>query len=172
LRRSTPKLLVSASGVYVLFLILLRSLVPEAITSSITLLALPLIILAMILVSDLSRRATTPSKTPAQTRVRRFRARDVRYLSRQVEIAPKASQAYFQSILLNRLRDILVEKVSLETGMEKEKVKQELSDAVQGPALIRDRRLYTLLYSQTTPGDATRIKMLREAIDRIEDWKA
>ncbi len=172
MRRSTVKLLVSASGVYVLFLIFLRSLFPETLTPSITLLALPLIILAMILVSDLSHRATTPSKTPAETRVRRFQARDVQYLSRQVEVAPKASQAYFQTILLNRLRDILAEKVSLETGIEKENVKQELADAVKGPALVGNGPLYRLLYSSTPSKGATRVKMLREAIDGIEAWKA
>jgi hypothetical protein len=172
LRRSTLKLLVLSSGVYVLFLVFLRSLVPETLTPSITLLALPLIILVLILVSDLSYRATAPSETPARTRLRRFQARDVQYLSRQVEVASSGSQAYFESILLNRLRDILAEKVSLETGIEKENVKQELADAVKGPALVGNEQLYRLLYTSTPPKGATRVKMLREAIDRIEAWKA
>lgn len=172
MRRSTLKLLVLASGVYVLFLAFLRSLVPEALTTSATLLALPLIILALILVSDLSYRSTAPSKTPALTRLRRFQAWDVRYLSRQVEVASIASQAYFESILLNRLRDILAEKVSLETGIEKENVNQELADGVKGPALVRNESLYRLLYSSTTPKGKMRVKMLREAIDGIEAWKA
>ena len=172
MRRSTLKLLVIASGIYVLFLIFLRSLVPETLTPSITLLALPLVILVLILVSDLSYRATAPSKTPARTRLRRFQARDVQYLSRQVEVASTGSQAYFESILLNRLRDILAEKVSLETGIDKDNVKQELADAVKGPARVRDGSLYRLLYSSTPPKGATRVKMLREAIDGIEAWKA
>ena len=172
MRRSTLKLLVIASGIYILFLIFLRSLVPETLTPSITLLALPLVILVLILVSDLSYRATTPSKTPTRTRLRRFQARDVQYLSRQIVVASTGSQAYFESILLNRLRDILAEKVSLETGIEKEKVKQELADAVKGPALVRDEPLYRLLYSSTPPKGAARVKMLREAIDGIEAWKA
>jgi hypothetical protein len=82
------------------------------------------------------------------------------------------SHAYFESILLNRLRDILVEKISLETGIEKEKVRRQLADRVMGPALVRDRPLYRLLYSSTPPVGATRVKMLREAIDGIEAWKA
>jgi len=172
LRRSTLKLLVIASGVYVLFLVLLRSFIPQTLTPSITLLAVPLIILALILVSDLSYRATAPSKTPVQRRLRRFQARDVQYLSRQVEVASSGSQAYFESILLSRLRDILVEKVSLETGIEKENVKQQLADAVQGPALVGNGPLYRLLYSSTPPKGTTRVKMLREAIDGIEAWKA
>jgi hypothetical protein len=172
LRRSTLKLLVLASGVYVLFLVFLRSLVPETITPSVTLLALPLIILVLILVSDLSYRATAPSKTPVRTRVRRFQARDVQYLSRQVAVASSGSQAYFESILLNRLRGILAEKVSLETGIEIEHVKQELADAVKGPALVGNGPLYRLLYSSAPPKGATRVKVLREAIDGIEAWKA
>ena len=96
----------------------------------------------------------------------------MQYLSRQVEVASSGSQAYFESILLNRLRDILAERISLETGIERENVKQEVADAVKGPALVGNRRLYRLLYSSTPSKGATRVKMLREAIDGIEAWKA
>ena len=82
------------------------------------------------------------------------------------------SQAYFESILLSRLRDIFAEKVSLETGIEKENVKRELADAVRGPALVGNEPLYRLLYSSTPSKRATRVRMLREAIDGIEAWKA
>ena len=107
-----------------------------------------------------------------RTRIRRFQARDVQYLSRQVEVASVGSQEYFESILLDRLRDIFAEKVSLETGLVKESVKQELASTVKGPALVRDKTLYTLLYSSTPPKGAIRVKMLREAIDGIEAWNA
>ena len=172
MKRSTLKLLGVASGIYVLFLIFLRSLVPETLTPSLTLLALPLVILVLILVSDLSYRATAPSKTLVRPKIRRFQARDVQYLSRQVDVASTGSQAYFESILLNRLRDILAEKVSLETGIEIGNVKQELADPVKAPALVRDEPLYRLLYSSTPSKGAARVKMLREAVDRIEAWKA
>jgi hypothetical protein len=172
LRRSTLRLLALASGVYVLFLVFLRSLIPETLTPTVTLLALPLVVLVLILVSDLSYRATNPSKTLGRTKIRRFQARDVQYLARQVAVASTGSQAYFESILLDRLRDILAEKVSLETGIEKEQARHELVDPVRGPALVRDESLYRLLYSSTSPKGATRIKMLREAVDRIEAWKA
>ncbi len=171
MRRTTLRLLIIASGVYVLFLIFLRSLIPETLTPSVTLLVLPLIMLLLILVSDLSLRATTPSKTPVRMRVRRFEARDVQYLTRQVEVASKGSPAYFDTILLSRLRDVLVEKVSLETGIEKENVKRELADSTKGPKLVGNVPLYRLLYSSTAPKGAMRIKMLRETIDGIEAWK-
>ena len=172
MRRSTLQLLLLASGLYVLFLVFLRSLIPETLTPTVTLLALPLVLLALILASDLSYRATAPSKITARPRIRRFQARDVQYLSRQVAVASKGSQGYFESTLVNRLRDILAEKVSLETGIAKERVKHELADPAKGRALVRDEPLYRLLYSSTTPKGAARIKMLREAVDRIEAWKA
>ena len=172
MRLRTLRLLTIVSGIYIFFLILLRSLIPEKLTSSITLLGLPLVILALILVSDLSYRATTPSKTISKKEPTRFQARDVQYLSRQVQVASEASQAYFESVLLSRLRDILVDKVSLETGMEKEKVKRELADRSQGPSLTRDQRLYMLLYSSIPSKGATRIKMIHEALDLIEALKA
>jgi len=172
LKRSTVKLLIPASAVYVLFLIFLRSLVPEKQTPPITLIVLPLILLVVVLVSDLSYRATAPSRMQQRTRIRRFQVRDVQYLSRQVEVASVGSQEYFESILLDRLRDIFAEKVSLEAGLEKESVKQELASTVKGPALVKDKTLYTLLYSSTPPKGAIRVKMLREAIDGIEAWNA
>jgi len=172
LRRSTLKFLVPASAVYVLFVIFLRSLIPETQTPPVTLVALPLILLVVLLVSDLSYRATAPSRTQPRARIRRFQARDVQYLSRQVEVASVGSKEYFESTLLNRLRDIFAEKISLETGLEKESVKQELASAVKGAALVRDETLYALLYSSTLPKGAIRVKMLREAIDGIEAWKA
>jgi hypothetical protein len=172
LRRSVLRLLVPASAVYIFFLFFLRSVIPEKLAPSIALLALPLIILALILVGDLSYRSTAPSKTPRRVRIQRFQAGDVQYLSRQVEVARVGSQAYFESILLSRLRSILVEKISLETGIEKANVRRQLTDRVMGPALVRDRSLYRLLYNSTPAVGESRVKMLREVIDGIEAWKA
>jgi hypothetical protein len=161
-----------ASAVYLFLLILLRSVIPEALTSTVTLLAFPLILLAMILAVDLSDRATLPSETFADQRARILRARDVRFLTRQVGVAAKASPAYFENILRGRLRDLLAEKVSLETGLEKDVVKRTLADERLGPRLLRDPRTYALLYYAPPPRAEERVRMLREIIDRIEAWKA
>ena len=171
MRRSYLKRLILASGVYIFFLIFLRSLVPEELTPSISLLAIPLVILALFLARDLFYRSAGPSETPTQTGPRRFRARDVQLLTRQVEVASSASQGFFETILLARLRDLFAEKVGLEMGVEKEKVKRQLGDGRLGPALVRDQGLYRLLYSSPPRRAAARIKMLREAIDGIEAWK-
>ena len=161
-----------ASAVYLFLLLILRIVVPEALTSTVTLLALPLVLFAMILAVDLADRATFPSETLSQEDPRVLRARDVQSLTRQVGVAAKASPAYFENILRGRLRDLLVEKVSLETGMEKEEVKRALLDDKLGPRLLRDPRTYALLYYAPPPTAEQRLQMLREIIDRIEGWKA
>lgn len=172
MKRRTLRLLVFASAVYVLLLVLLRSLVPEALTSTVTLLALPLVLLALIIAVDLSDRATIPSETVAREDPRSLRARDVQFLTRQVEVAAKASPAYFETILRGRLRDLLVEKVSLETGLGNEYVKRTLADRDLGPRLLKDPEIYKLLYYSPPRGGEARLQLLRQIIDRIEGWKA
>jgi hypothetical protein len=170
LKRSTLKLLVPASAVYVFFLIFLRSIIPEKLTPSITLLALPLIILALILLSDLSYRAVVPASNPIRAKPRQVRARDVHFLSKQVEVASRSSGEFFET-LLSRLRGLMVEKVSLETGMDREKVKRDLQNSTLGPALIGSK-LHRLLYASLPPRGTARVKMLQETVDEIEDWNA
>ena len=172
MKRRTVKLLALASAVYVLLLVLLRSIVPEALTSTVTLLALPLVLLALILAVDLSDRATIPSGTMTREDPRRLRARDVLYLTRQVEVAAKASSAYFENILRGRLRDLLVEKVSLETGIQSESVKHALADHDLGPQLLKDLEFYKLLYYPPPREARARLQMLQEIVNRIESWKA
>ena len=164
--------MVIASAVYLFLLLLLRSVIPEALTSTVTLLALSLVFLAMILAVDLSDRATVPSETIAEENPRILRARDVQSLTRQVGVAAKASPAYFENILRGRLRDLLAEKVSLEIGIEKDEVKRALADDKRGPRLLEDPRTYALLYYTPPPRADQRLQMLREIIDRIEGWKA
>jgi hypothetical protein len=172
LKPSTLRLLVVVSGIYVLLLVLFRSFIPETLSPTVSLLALPLVLLALVLAVDLSDRATVPSGTRARDSPRRLRARDVQFLTKQVEVAAKASPAYFETILRSRLRELLVEKVSLETGMEKESVKRALADGSIGPQLLRDPETYKLLYYSPPRRAEARLQLLREIIDRIEGWKA
>lgn len=172
MKPSTLKLLVIVSGIYLLLLVLFRSIIPETLTPTVTLLAIPLVLLALVLAFDLSDRATLPSRTKAREAPRRLRARDVQFLTRQVEVAAKASPAYFDTILRGRLRDLLAEKVSLENGMEKESVKRTMADANMGPRLLKDLETYKLLYYSPPRGAEARLQLLRQIIDRIEGWKA
>jgi hypothetical protein len=136
------------------------------------LLAFPLVVLAILLVLDLSGRATYPSDVRVKENPRRLRARDLRYLTRQVEVAAKASPAYFETILRSRLRDLLAEKVSLETGMEKELVKRALADDQLGPQLLKDQETHALLYYPPPRNAEARLETLRRIIDKIERWNA
>jgi hypothetical protein len=172
LKQSTLKFLLVVSGIYVLVLVLLRSVTPEALSPTVSLLGLPLILLALAVAVDLFDRSTRPARTKVREAPRRLRARDVQFLTRQVEVAAKASPGYFDTILRGRLRDLLTEKVSLETGMEKESVKHALADTSIGPRLLRDSELYKLLYYSPPRGAEARLHLLREIIDRIEGWKA
>ena len=172
MKRKTLRLLIIASGIYLSLVLVLRSLIPEALTPTGSLLAFPLFVLAILLVVDLSSRATPTSEINARKTARRMRARDLQYLTRQVEVAAKASPAYFESILLNQLRDLLAEKVSLEIGMEKESLKRILADERLGPRLLRDQEIYALLYYPPPSSPKARLETLRQAIERIERWGA
>jgi len=171
LKRSTLTLLAIASGFYLLLLIVLRSLIPETLAPTLPLLALPLVVLALILTLNLSDRSTAPFELKARETPRRMRAMDMQSLTRQVEVAGRSSPGYFDTVLRNRLRDLLIEKVSLETGMERESVRRTLADERQGPLLLGDFALYRLLYYPPARKSEARLQMLRETIDRIESWK-
>jgi len=172
LKRRTLRLLALASALYAAFLLFLRSILPENVAPSIPLLAAPLILLALILSSDLSYHATTPSPKPVTTAMQRIPARDVQFLTEQVAVGATASASYFDSIVLGRVRDMLDEKVSLETGLEKKMVKKMLASGVEGMKLLRDQELYRLLYGKLPSKGNARRKMLVETIERIEAWKA
>ena len=170
MKRNTLELLIIATSVYLVFLVLLRGLISDPTIPSVTILSLPVLVFVLIIVSDLSYRSTVPSKTRAPQRLRRFQARDLQYLSRQIEVASGGSQAYFESILLGRLRDVLIEKINLETGIEKEKLKKDLYDPIIGREVAGDP-LYMLLYTPLKSKGASRVKALRSIVDGIEAWK-
>ena len=172
MKQSTLRLLALVSGIYIALLLLFRSFVPETVSPTVTLLALPLILIAIVLTLDLSDRATLPSHTQSSKTAKRLRARDVRFLTKQVEVAARASPTYFETILRHRLREALAEKVSLETGLDKESVRRSLADPDAGPRLLKDPETYKLLYYTPPHGTQNRLQLLRQSIERIEAWKA
>ncbi len=172
MKRSTLTLLILASAFYFFLLTIFRNLISESIVPTISLLAVPLVVLAAILTLDLHNRSIGPTEIQSRVDSKVIRARDVQFLTQQLKVAGKASPAYFETILRTRLRDLLAEKVSLETGMEKEDVKRSLTDRRLGPALLKDSRTYELLYYPPPLGSGSRLQMLREIIDRIEAWRA
>ena len=171
MKRSTLKLLAFISAAYIGFLVIIRGFFSSEFTPSIAFLVVPLIPLILILFSDLASRATASSEIPSSKPSGRLSGREVQFLTRHVQVATRASTSYFDSLLLNRLRELLVERMSLEAGMEPEKVRETLADRKSGPLLLRDAALYGLLYDVPRAKGEMRVKMLREAIMRIEAWK-
>ena len=172
MKRSTLTFLVVASGFYLLLIALVRGLLPDSVISTLPLLALPLVLLALILTINLSDRSIAPLDPTPRESSRRLRERDIKSLTRQVTVAANSSPAYFETILRSRLRDLLAEKVSLETGIPKDSVVKILADEIRGPQLLKDSKTYALLYYPPPRSPGSRLEMLREIIDRIEGWTA
>lgn len=102
----------------------------------------------------------------------RIPARDVQFLTQQVEVGAGSSTGYFENIVLSRVRGLLDEKVSLETGLDRKRVKEILANEREGIRLLSDKELYNLLYVLRPSSGKARLKLLKETIDRIEAWKA
>ena len=127
--------------------------------------------MVLVLVSDLTGRATVPTETPVKTVRGRTLSRRVQELARQIEVGATSSRSYYDSILLARLQALLVEKVSLETGTDKKRVQEILKNKTLGPGLLRSQELYRLLYSGAPARGPGRVKLLEEAVAEIEAWK-
>jgi hypothetical protein len=172
LKRSTISLVIIGAGFYYAVVILVRGYLPSDYTPPPYFLVAPLAALVLVLVADLASRATIPSESPVRRVQRRLLSREVRFLTDQIETATHASPEYFDKVLRGRLRGILSEKVSLETGMDRERVRIILGNPVLGPSLLRDRQLYDLLYSRAFARRPDRVKMLGETVARVEAWRA
>ena len=92
-------------------------------------------------------------------------------MTRQIEVGAKSSKSYYDGLLLARLQEVLVDKVSLETGLEKKRVQEILKNSSLGPGLLRDQELYRLLYSGAPGRGPGRVRMLEQAVAAIEAWK-
>jgi len=171
LKRSSVILLVEISAVYFLVLVVARSFLPNTSDVPLYFLALPMVLVVLGLVVDLSGRTTKATITELKRQPRRKVGREVGRLTRQVEVGTLASPEYYQKVILGRLRDVLVERVSLETGIEKEKARDILINGYLGPEFLHDSELYRLLYSGTATAGLRRIADLEKALALIEAWK-
>jgi hypothetical protein len=95
----------------------------------------------------------------------------VAQLTRLIEVGTWASPDYFENVLMTRLRDLLVEKARLETGLGREKVLEILENPRLGPRFLANDLLYRLLYSPGPAKGTARIEMLEEAVALVEAWK-
>ncbi len=171
MKRATLTLVVGASALYYAILFLMGALFSPDFKPPLYFLAAPLLVLVLILVSDLSNRATVPTEfRPRTQRPRRF-SRQVQELAQQIQVGTNSSPAYFEKSVMSRLREVLVEKVAVETGMDMKTVRETLANPGLGPGLLRDERLRALLYSPPTVKGPARVRMLEEAIALVESWK-
>lgn len=172
MNRQTIKFLFWVVIVYLAILLVTRGIVPDNSTPTISITAVPLIIMAIVLIRDLTRRAVQPEDSrkivPSQTRT----GNDLKFLTRQIEATFGASESYFVDIVMTRLKELLVTKASLETGVQIDSVRRILSDSIHGPEFLGNRVLYKLLYSEAPRIGKSRIYMIQKTVELIENWKA
>ncbi len=70
-----------------------------------------------------------------------------------------------------RLKELLIAKIALETGIESETVRRLLSDPEQAPRVLEDKSLYSMLYGPIPQAGLSRMNMIGETLDLIGAWK-
>ncbi|HZY94589.1 MAG TPA: hypothetical protein VFE98_06985 [Candidatus Bathyarchaeia archaeon] len=176
MKRNTLRFLIWIAVVYVAILLVAKEFLAADSTPGVSLAAIPLVIIAIVIVRDLTSRSSKASKAPSVRLASVKKGEQLRFLSRQIEVTAQASASYFNDVVGARLRGILVDKVSVETGIDKARVRGLLSSEASGPGLLRDQRLYSLLYGSgllySLPRTGkNKIRMVREAVMLIEAWK-
>lgn len=172
MNKNAIRLLAWTAVAYVIMLVLIRGSIPDNTIPTITLTGIPLIVIIVIIGQDLLRRSTRPTKTPKVSQRERLVGRPVQLLSGQIRVAETASDSYFEGVIRARLKELMITKASLETGLEYEQVRRILADPSSGPRLIADTHLYGLLYSPTPRKGPARLKTIQEAVALIGAWKS
>jgi len=70
------------------------------------------------------------------------------------------------------MRELMVEKASIETGVSVEDVRKVLANPKLARGFLRDDALYNLLYTRNISRGKDRRDMLAKLTDLIEEWKA
>lgn len=171
MKRSTIKLLFWAAVAYGLLLVVARGIFPSDSTPAISLTGIPLVVTVVIILRDLIRRSTTPTEVRAIALRDGFKGSPVEFLSGQIRVAANASNSYFEDVVRSRLRELLVTKAALETRRETDTVRLLLLDSHEGPKLLREDRLYQMLYGPVPEKGLARMRMIEDAVTLIEAWK-
>lgn len=157
---------------YAVLLVLVDGLFPSEATSALPVTAIPLMVITVIIVRDLTKRSTEPivRQTPVERST--MKGNPVQFFSGQIKVATNASESYFEDVIRSRLKELLVTKVSVETGLEPENVRQLLAHPKTGLHLLNDDALYAILYGPIPETSIRRIEMISDAIDLIGVWKS
>src|SRR5881296_3416195 len=171
--RKSLRLILLASIAYAAAVYLTRGFLPNSIPTTLTFLVFPLALLAVMLYLDLHLRARVPSPTllPGKQSTRSL-GHEVQLLTKRIEVATNSSADYYERIVLGRMKELMVEKASIETGVAVDDVRKILSDPRLARGFLRNDALYNLLYTRSISRGKDRRNMLARLTDLIEDWKA
>jgi hypothetical protein len=167
----SAKLLFWSAVAYAILLVLARGIFPSTAIPTVSLVGIPLIVIAVIISRDLARRATNPTAIRTTASLTGFKENPVGFMSGQIRVAASASNSYFDSVVRSRLKELLITKIGLETGLEKDTIRRALSDLKDGPKLLHDDELYRILYGSAPGTGPARIRNIEAAIDMIGAWK-
>src|SRR2546426_8932878 len=171
--RKTLRLILLASIAYAAAVYLTRGLLANSIPTTLTFLVFPLGLLAILLYLDLHLRATVPSATQIHWKQStRSLGHEVQLLTKRIEVATHSSADYYERIVLDRMKELMVEKASIETGVAVDDVRKILSDPRLARGFLKNDALYILLYTRSISRGKDRRNMLAKLTDLIEDWKA
>jgi hypothetical protein len=96
----------------------------------------------------------------------------VQLLTKRIEVATNSSVDYYEKVILGRMRELMVERASIETGAAVEDVRKILGDPQLARRFLGNDSLYNLLYTRRSSRGRDRREMLARLTDLIEDWKA
>ncbi len=168
----TVRLLFWCGLAYGILLLVVRGALPTESSPTLLLVAIPLVVIAVIIARDLARRSTTPVVSPAiHSHASILKEDPVQFLTGQIRVASVASDSYFENIVRARLKELLISKVSLETGSDRDMVRRALSDPREGPRLLHDELLYSILYGAVPTSGSERMRKTKEATELIGEWK-
>jgi hypothetical protein len=144
-------------------------------TSIISITAIPLIVIAVVLIRDLMGKSAEPTfiqKIGAvESNIGASRYNRLNFLSRQIDVTLDSSASYFDDVVRARLRELIITKASLQRGMDIVDVRRILSNSVKGPIFLRNEKFYRLLYSAPPSKPKDRIDMVKETVRLIENWE-
>ena len=171
--RKSLRLILLASIAYAAAVYLTRGFLPNSIPTTLTFLVFPLALLAVMLYLDLHLRARVPSPTllPGKQSTRSL-GYEVQLLTKRIEVATNSSADYYERIVLGRMRELIADKASIETGVAVEDVRKVLADPKLARGFLQDDLLYNLLYTRSISKRRSRRDMLAKLTDLIEEWKA
>lgn len=165
------KLVLWSAVAYGILLVVVRGAFPQDSSQTISLLGIPLLVVAFIIARDLTGRSTSPTivkKAPPATDLGND---PVAFLSSQIRVATAASDSYFDNVVRARLKELLIDKVALETGFDRETVKRWLPDRKLAQQVLHNEALYDALIGPVPAAGSEKMKTLNRAIDMIEEWK-